>query len=640
MKFDDQSQNLSARIAAIQVIAFILLAVLGVRLYFLQIVKGDSYAERAEEQRIRRLPIPAPRGAILDRNGKILVDSKPTYNVILARDALKNKDVNQLVQPFADGLGVDAETLQDRLETAKFQPEFESIIVKESASVADLAWVEAHGLEFPELRTELQPQRNYPLGKTLAHVLGYTGEVSKKQLEEIARKKAEDPNFRDERDLRSGDVVGKEGLEATYDAVLRGRDGYREVVVDSRSRIKEEIRTVEPQPGQDLITTIDLDLQLAAEKKLDESATKRGVIVAMDPNNDEILALASAPSFDPNTFSLNGSSKEARRAINALYNDPQKPLLNRAIRGRYYPGSTWKIPESVAGLQQGAISVEHSELVCGGGITTGSKFTRCMGNHGSPKLPVAITHSCDGYYYRLALKMKPEGLIKMVEEFDYDKKTGIDLPSELISRTPKYWKPIKEKSGRWGDVDTVFASIGQVYVEVTPISMLRAISSIGVGGKMYVPHLFKEARAVEAMGDPETPEYREARPAVFYNAPEPKEIPMTAAQEKMLLDGMYGVVNMPGGTAGSIKIPGFDIAGKTGTAQNSALGSGGAKDHAWFVSFAPAYKPEIAVIGLIENSGFGGRNAAPAVRGVYEAYLNKKGFDFGQKPEEKLVAKR
>ena len=419
---------------------------------------------------------------------------------------------------------------------------------------------------------------------------------------------------------------------------MRGRDGYREVVVDSRSRIREEIRVVEPQPGQDLITTIDLDLQLAAEQKLEESVTKRGVVVAMDPNNGEILALASAPSFDPNVFSLNGASKEARRAISALYNDPEKPLLNRAIRGRYYPGSTWKIPESVAALQQGVITVEDSGMYCGGGIQTGSKFTRCMGSHGTPPLSYAITKSCDGYYYRLALKMQPEGLIKMVETFEYDKRTGIDLPSELISRTPKYYKPIKEKTGRWGDVDTVFASIGQVYVEVTPISMLRAVSSVGVQGKMYVPHLFKEARAVEAMGDLNTPEYREARPAFAYEIHEPKVIAMTAAQEKIMVDGMWGVVNSAG-TAAGIRIPGFDIAGKTGTAQVAALGKdvGKNKDHAWFVSFAPAYKPEIAVIGLIENSGFGGRNAAPAVKGVYEAYLTKKGFDFGQKPVEKIV---
>ncbi len=630
MKFEDLSQNLNARIATIQIIALILLAVLGVRLYYLQIVKGEQYAERAEEQRIRRLPIPAPRGAILDRNRKVLVDSRPTYNLILSRDALKTKDIGALIEPLTEGLGVDPDVLQERLETAKTQPEFESIVVKDNASVNDITWVEAHNLEIPELRVELQPQRNYPLGKTLAHTLGYVGEISKKQLE--------DPKYA-ERGLKSGDIIGKDGLESTYDSILRGRDGYREVVVDSRSRIKEEIRVVEPQAGQDLITTIDLDLQKAAEEKLENSATKRGVIVAMDPNNGELLALASAPSYDPNIFSLAGSTKEGRRMIAALYNDPQKPLLNRAIRGRYPPGSTWKIPESIAGLQQGAITVENSNLVCGGGIQTGSKFTRCMGNHGSPPLSYAITKSCDGYYYRLALKMKIDGLIQMIEEFDYDKQTGIDLPAELISRTPKFYKPIVEKrDGRWNEVETVFASIGQVTVQVTPIAMLKAVSSVGVEGKMFTPHFFKEAGEIEAVGKPGTPEYHPARPAVFYNTPAPKIIEMTAAQNKVILDGMWGVVNN-GGTGAGIKIPGFDIAGKTGTAQVAALGKdvGANKDHAWFVSFAPAFKPELAVIGLIENSGFGGRNAAPAVKGVYEAYLIKKGFDFNQNLNNKTT---
>ncbi|MEP6924513.1 MAG: penicillin-binding protein 2 [Pyrinomonadaceae bacterium] len=633
MKFEDLSQNLNARIATIQVIALVLLAVLGVRLYYLQIVKGDQYAERAEEQRIRKLPIPAPRGAILDRNGKVLVDSRPTYNIILSRDALKKREVTSLIQPLAEGLDVDADVLQEQLETAKDSTAggYESIVIKDNVKVSDITWVEAHNLEIPELRVELQPQRNYPLGKTLAHVLGYVGEISKKQLD--------DPKYA-EQGLKSGDIIGKDGLEAAYDKILRGRDGYREVVVDSRSRIKEEIRVVPPQSGQDLVTTIDLTLQQTAEEQLANSATKRGVIIAMDPNNDEVLVLASSPSYDPNVFSR-VNSKEGRKEIAALYNDPSKPLLNRAIRGRYYPGSTWKIPESVAALQQGVITTKESHIVCGGGIQVGNRFTRdTSGNHGTPDLPSAITHSCDGYYYRLALKMKPEGLIKMVEMFEYDKQTGIDLPAELISRTPKYFKPLKEKTGRWGDIDTVFASIGQVYVEVTPISMIRAVSSVGVGGKMFVPHLLKQANPIAAVGDEETPEYQPERPAILYDAPAPKIIEMTREQNDYVLKGMWGVVNN-GGTAGRIKMANWEIAGKTGTAQNSAIGSGGAKDHAWFVSFAPAYKPEISVIGLIENSGFGAANAAPAVKGIYEAYLREKGVNIDEnKPNERAIAKR
>ncbi len=613
MKFADQSQNLAVRIGTIQIIAFILLGLLGVRLYYLQIVKGDQYKERAENQRIRKLRIPAPRGAILDRNGKMLVDSRPTFNIVLSREEIKNKDLAAILPDLADGLGLEIDYLQERVEWMRTQPAFESLVIKENATLEEISWVEAHSLEHPELRVEIHPQRFYPLIKVAAHVLGYVGEISPKQLE--------DPKYAG---LAAGDIIGKEGLEAIYDNFLRGRDGYRKVVVDSRGRIQEEIEVVPPQPGQDLVTTIDLDLQNAAEQKLEESVTKRGVIVAMDPNNGGVLALASAPSFDPNAFVTRVGTKEGRKEIAALYNDPQKPLLNRAIRGRYFPGSTWKIPESIAGLQQGAITVENSNIACGGGIQTGSKFTRCMGNHGSPPLSYAITKSCDGYYYRLALKMKVEGLIQMVEEFEYDKPTGIDLPNELVSRTPKYYKPIKEKNGRWGDVDTVFSSIGQVYVEVTPISMLRAIAPVGVNGKMVVPHLFKEAREVAAIGEPDSSGYWEARPAVLYNQPEPRIIKMTPEQNKVILDGMWGAVN-GSGTAAGIKMANFEIAGKTGTAQVARLGqdTGANKDHAWFVSFAPAYKPELAVIGLIENSGFGGRNAAPAVRGVYDTYVAK-----------------
>jgi penicillin-binding protein 2 len=221
--------------------------------------------------------------------------------------------------------------------------------------------------------------------------------------------------------------------------------------------------------------------------------------------------------------------------------------------------------------------------------------------------------------------MKLEGLIKMVETFEYDKPTGVDLPGEYTSRTPKFYKPVIEKrDGRWNDVETVFASIGQVTVQATPIAMLRAIASVGVQGRMFVPHLMKEAKEVAAMGEPGESGYWEARPTATFAHPESKIIEMTPAQNKIIVEGMWGAVN-GGGTAAGIKMDKWEIAGKTGTAQVAALGkdTGANKDHAWFVSFAPAYKPEIAVIGLIENSGFGGRNAAPAARGVYEAYVGK-----------------
>ena len=617
MKLYDQAQNLGLRVGTIQVFAFVLLTLLGIRLYYLQIVKGDYYSVKAENQRIRLIPIPAPRGAIFDRNGKLLVDSRPTYNVTLSNEPIKKIDITERLDDYAQGLDVDRQFLSERLDLIRKQPGFETMVLKENATIQDITWVESHELEYPELRIEIQPQRFYPLGTTLAHVLGYVGEISSKQLEK--------PEYQ-ARGLRPGDIIGKGGLEQYYDEYLRGKPGYRKVIVDSRGRVQNELEVVQPQAGQDLVSTIDLDLQQTAEEQLATSATKRGTIISMDPNNGEILAMASAPSFDPNAFVTGSGTPEGRKERAKYQLDEERPLLNRAIQGRYHPGSTWKIPESVAALQQGVISVGHSNIVCGGGIQVGNRFTRdTSGNHGTPDLPSAITHSCDGYYYRLALKMKLQGLIDMVEMFEYDKQTGIDLPNEKISHTPKYYEPYikKRDGGKWNDIETVFAAIGQVTVDVTPISMLRAVSSVGARGKMYVPHLLKEFKAIGAVGEEGDKSYVPARPAIFYDNPAPKIIEMTPEQNDYVLKGMWGVVNN-GGTAGRIKNPNWEIAGKTGTAQNSAIGSGGAKDHAWFVSFAPAYKPEIAVIALIENSGFGSANAAPAVKAMYDEYLAEK----------------
>ena len=616
MKFNEQAQNISARIATIQILAFLVLTVLGIRLYYLQVVQGEYWAGRAENQRIRLIPIPAPRGAIFDRNGKILVDSRPTYNVVLSNEPIKKIDVTQRVDEYAHGLSIERAFVIERLNLIKKQNEFETMVLKESATMQDIAWVESHSIEYPELRIELQPQRYYPLGTNLAHVLGYVGEISPKQLES--------EEFKD-KGLKPGDIIGKGGLEQYYDEYLRGKPGYRKVIVDSRGRVQSEIAVVPPQAGQDLVSTIDLDLQNAAEAQLAASSTKRGTIIAMDPNNGEVFAMASAPSFDPNVFVQGSKTPEGRKQIAAYWQDEKRPLYNRAIQGRYPPGSTWKIPESVAALQQGVITVKNSNMLCGGGITIGNKFTRCMGSHGSPPLSYAITHSCDGYYYHLALKMKIEGLIKMIETFDYDKRSGVDLPNEKVSQTPKSWMPyVIKHEGKWSDIRTVYASIGQDTVVVTPIAMLRAISSVGVQGRMYEPHFLKEFRPIGAVGDEGDPSYFPSRQGFGFLHPEPKIVEMTPEQNKVVVDGMWGVVN-GGGTAGSIKIPGFDIAGKTGTAQVASLGKdvGGNKDHAWFVSYAPAYKPEISVIVLIENSGFGGANAAPAAKGIYEAYLTK-----------------
>jgi penicillin-binding protein 2 len=611
VRLKDRTQDLPARIRTIQVIVLAIVAVCVVRLYNLQIVHGDYYHERAINQRLRTLSIPAARGSILDRNGKVLVDSRPIYDVVLQREKSTQVDFAALLESLPRALDLDPEYLEQRFSEIGSNPAYQSIMIKENATISDIAWVEAHSLEFPLLHIEERPQRQYPENGLLAHVLGYVGEISPRQLEL--------PEFKAKR-YKPGDVIGKEGLEATYDQFLRGRDGSRTVMVDALGRIRDVVDVVEPIAGQDLVTTIDLDLQLAAEEQLRNSPSGRGVIVAMDPNNGEILALASYPTFDANLFTERISTRKGRAEYAALLRDDDTPLYNRAIRGRYPPGSTWKIPMAIAALQQGVITLEDSTLICGGGIQIGNKFTRCMGNHGRPDLHTAIMKSCDGYFYRLGLKMGLPGIMTMVDEFKINQPTGIDLPHELVSWTPspEFKARFNPRAPRWTDIDTVYASFGQVYDFVTPISLLRAVAAVGVGGKLYTPHLLKEVRELGYPGEDSS------RPAQEYGDAFAGTIPIAHQQEETVVKAMWSVVN-EAGTASGIKKKGYDIAGKTGTAQVVKLGRdvGKNKDHSWFVSYAPAFEPEIAVLALIENSGFGSRYAAPAARAIYDVYFEK-----------------
>lgn len=611
MRFEDRTQNLRARLRTVQTIVIALLSLCVIRLYNLQVVHGDYYRERAIDQRLRTIPIPAPRGTILDRYGRVLADSRPIYDVVLQREIGRPIDLNQLVLKLPTVLDVDPDYLQEHFDEMKANPAYQSILIKANATIGDIAWVEAHSLEFPYLQIEQHPQRHYPENGSLAHVLGYVGEISSKQLESDESKR---------NGYRAGDVIGKEGLEATYERFLRGREGSRTVIVDSRGRIREVIKVIEPAPGQDLVTTIDLDLQEAAEDQLQKSRSQRGVIIALDPRNGEILALASYPTFDPNLFTQRIATRKGRAEYAALLSNPDTPLYNRAIRGRYPPGSTWKIPMAVAALQQGVITLENSKLVCGGGIRIGNKFTRCMGHHGTPDLHTAIMKSCDGYFYRLGLKMGLAGIMDMVDEFRLNKPTGIDLPHELVSWTPspEFKARFNPNAPEWTDIDTVYASFGQVYDFVTPIALVRSIAAVGVQGRLYTPHLLREVRA---KGDRDHENYREA---IKYEPSVAAMVRVTQEQDEAVVKAMWSVVN-GAGTAAGIRKAEFDIAGKTGTAQVVGLGKdvGKNKDHSWFVSYAPAFAPEIAVLALIENSGFGSQHAAPAARAIYDVYFER-----------------
>jgi penicillin-binding protein 2 len=601
----EEGFNFELRLYAVQYLILATFIALGIRFYVLQVAKHDDYQARAENNRIREIPIPAPRGAILDRYERRLVDNTPAYNVLLTMEDITNRE--ETVNALVTNLHVDRNQLMEELND-KLRPKSQPILIKQNANDADRAWVSAHEYEYPEITLEQQPQRVYPNGKLAAHVLGYIGEISPKQLE--------DPAYQG---YKSGDIIGLGGLEAIYDAKLRGKDGVRRVIVDSRGRRLGELAREEPIRGQDIITTIDLDLQRVAEDEF-YSKHETGALVAMNPQNGEVLAMVSVPAFDPNVFARNVISSENRAEVRAIVNDSSHPLYNKAIRGIYPTGSTWKIMMATAALEEEVITPKSSKLVCGHGIQIGNRFLNDSGgNHGAPDIHAAIVHSCDGYFYRLGLKMGVDMIHDWVSRFGMGQKTGIDLPAEVRGVIPsRDWKKkVNPRDPVWKDFDTAIASIGQGSVAVSPIQLLRAEGGIVNGGVFYTPHLLKEARA------------NQLRAVEYYTVP-PTEVKLSPVTVDIIDYAMWGVVN-EGGTAGRVAFPReLDIGGKTGTAQVIAREKARGKehkDHSWFISFAPMHtgkRPEIGVVCINENGGWGASASAPKVKLVEAAYFSKK----------------
>ena len=597
---------MEARVYVIQYMVLAVFIALGIRFYVLQVARHDDYEARAENNRIREIPIPAPRGAILDRNRNVLVDSTPASNIVVTPEDITSKEdtISALVQNLDIDRGVLLAELNDPL-----RPKSMPILVKQNASEADRQWVAAHELEHPEIRIETQPQRLYKYGKLAAHMLGYIGEISPRQLEM--------QQFKDQ-GYKSGDIIGQGGIEAVYDKVLRGKEGMRRVIVDSQGHPKADLEIVEPTKGQDIITTLDLDLQKVAEDQF-YSKNEMGALVATNPQNGEILAMVSVPSFDPNVFARNVVSSESRKEVNAIVNDPAHPLYNKAIQGTYPTGSTWKIMMATAALEEGIITLKNSKIVCGGGISMGNRFVHCGKNHGMPDIHSAIVHSCDGYFYRLGLKMGVDMIHDWVTRFGMGQRSGVDLPGEIRGIIPsREWKRrANPRDPEWKDFDTVLASIGQGSVAVTPIQLLRAESGIVIGGEFHKPHFFMEAK--ETGVEP-----------VKYYEDTPTEVKLSELTVETVDYGMWGVVN-EGGTAGGVGFPReINAGGKTGTAQVIAkekVRGKEHKDHSWFISFAPMHteeKPEIGVVCITENGGWGASASAPKVKMVEAAYFSKK----------------
>lgn len=631
------------RLDVIRYVAMIIFVLIVGRLWYLQVMNSTVYAERSEQNRTRILPIPARRGTIFDRKGRVLVTSQSSYNIVLSRKDVKERDLPQIAELLVKNLKIDQEWLSKRFEAARYEAKYEFIVVKELVTAADIAWVRAHQYEYPMIRYEEAPRRLYPLNTVAAHVLGYVGEVGRKELN--------DPKspFSREKGYKLGDIIGQAGIERTYNDILAGKDGERRVVVDSRGRIQREIDRTEPIAGRDFYSTLDLDIQKVAELQTDTMPAGRGAIAVMDPNNGEILAMVSHPAFDPNVFSLRAKTDEGKEEIRDLQQDEDRPLYNRVIQGQFPPGSTWKLMTTVAALNEGVITPQNSK-VQDGSIQLGSYFMTSMSHDGFPDINRAILHSCDGYFYRLGLKMGVEKFEKWVNLFHFGQRTGIDLPGEYAGIAPvratkerEFDRAIKkvqkqldeatdpkfrtqlefrikqlEHESRWTDYDMAASAFGQGRNASTPIQLLRYVGGLANGGFMNTPHLFLRAVAgVDREGN--------QQPEIKYEDKSRFIVPMNAEIHEIVKKGMWGAVHDGAGTAGGARVEGFDVCGKTGTAQVASKDKAGSKnkDHAWFMSFAPRDNPEICSVVLTENAGFGGKQSAPRAKEIYEDYYRR-----------------
>jgi penicillin-binding protein 2 len=588
------------KLTAVQYGILVMMLALTAGLWRLQVLGADNYRMLADQNRIRKEPVLAPRGKLFDRENRLVVDNYPSVSCFLVRE--QNKNVDSDLPLIAKGLDLDLEQLRATLRRYRSEPGYQPIPIKLDITDDEKAFIEAHRNELPELETIDEERRLYPRDGFAAHLIGYVGEVSEDDLNN-PRYAAYEP----------GDVVGKAGVEETYDELLRGQDGSRDVVVDSHGREVGYLGIQHAVPGQDLRLTIDNDLQRAAELAL---GNRNGAIVAMDPRNGEILAMVSRPSFDPNAFAV----KINRSDWNQLITDPNHPLMNKTIQAQLAPGSTFKILMSVAGLQEGI--AQDLKVNCTGGWGPYGFFHHCDEHHGAVDIHNAIPFSCDTYYYQLGDKLGIDRIAKYATEFGYGQRTGIDLPGEQAGLMPSAQWKLKNYHARWYPDETLDVSIGQGAVEATPIQLARIIGGIASGGHLVRPHV--------VFPDQLPTDFRSAMLDSFPGSGE-ANIPIDPENWVTITDGMYNVTQ-PGyfHTAGSAHLEGIDFGGKTGTAQvmsHEALDktskNRSTNPNVWFVGVTPRRNPELVVAVLWQNGEF---SYYPARIGaaVVSAYVEKQ----------------
>lgn len=589
--------NISLRVTLAFGVALACFFMIALRLWYLQILKGDYFRDRSENNRLRTIFMPPPRGLVFDRNGTLLVKTRPSFNVELVMEDCP--DPRGTVKKLARMLKYDEGMLIERLKEQRKRRRFEPRLLLKDISRDTVAVVLAHRWNLPGVVINVVPTRDYEYKTLAAHVLGYIREITKNQLD--------DPRFSQ---YQMGDEIGQYGLEAEWERYLQGKRGKQEVIVNATGSKVGDFRFEPDIAGHNITTTLDFNVQKAADEAL---KGKSGAIVALDPKTGDILAMSSAPAFDPNVFTGDMSPALWKE----LTTGKAKILNNRAVQGAYPPGSVWKVFMSVAGLSEGVIR-ENDIINCPGVYFFGGRLFRCWRHqgHGPVSFMRGLTASCDVYFYTVGQRLGIDRIHEYAAKFGLGSPTGLKLvhenpgvvPSTLWKRT--FFKdPAQQK---WYPGETISVAIGQGAVTTTPLQIARGVAGIVNGGRLVTPQLVKKIESPDGL---------------FLDTdfkPQSTKIDVDPRILKKVLDAMVSVVNDPNGTGKQAQLPkelGITVGGKTGTAQAASLDVRTAGDHAWFVGFAPAEDPKIVVVALVEHGGHGGSASAPLVKQVMEAFF-------------------
>lgn len=576
--------------------------VLFVRLFYLQVIKGDELRRLSENNCIRLQSTDPPRGLIFDRNGVLLVDNRPSFDLnIILKDA---KPVKDTIQKLSRIIHVPESELTSKIASDKHSSSYKPIVLKQDIGRDLLAVVETRRYDLPGIGVNIKARRHYINKLSAAHLIGYLGEINSDELKSSKYSA-----------LKPGDYIGKFGIEKAFESFLRGKRGGRQVEVNVMGQVVGVLKTVEAQAGNNIYLTIDHILQQQAETLLKDAA---GAVVAMDPGTGHILALASSPPFDQNLF-VNGMSHEQWEA---LITNPFSPMENKAIQGEYPPASTFKIITAIAGLEEGVVD-ENFTVYCPGHYKFGNRIYRCWkkGGHGDVDLVKALTESCDVYFYQLGQKLKIDRIASYASSCGLGSPTGINLDHEAAGLIPtSIWK--KRHTGMpWQPGETLSVAIGQGYDLVTPLQMVVLTSAVANGGIRYKPLILMEIRTGKG------------KTIIKGEAQAVGKLPISKQTLAMIKKCLWEVVNHPKGTGRIARIDGIDVSGKTGTAQlverkdddteSETEISDHHKAHAWFVSYAPSIDPKIAVAVIVEHGEHGSSAAAPIARDIIKTYLKK-----------------